>query len=217
MKKLFCIVPRGHGEALSAAASAAGAPGATILPARGTANSSILQLLGLGDTSKDLVYSIVPEETVPTVVAAVRGYAAAQKPNFGILCSVPVLAFLRSGAEPKPLSEESTMQNPTGYRMINAILNKGYADDAMAAARTAGATGGTILSARGTAKEDDAKFFGVPLVPEKEQLVILVPADKAEAVAQAIRALPCFSEKGSGILYALPVSDFIPLGSSDPK
>ena len=60
--------------------------------------------------------------------------------------------------------------------LISVILNKGYADDAMAAARKAGAGGGTVINARGTAREDDAKFFGMHIVPEKEMLMI--SADK---------------------------------------
>ena len=92
------------------------------------------------------------------------------------------------------------------------IVNKGYAEDAMAAARKAGASGGTILGARGTASEADARFFGVKLVPEKELLLILTPVAVAEAVFQAVRALPCFAEKGSGIEFSVPVRDFTALG-----
>lgn len=212
MKNIFCIVPRGSGESVSAAAAAAGSRGGTILPARGTAENGLLQLLGLGDTAKDLVFTIVDDALAAPVSTAIRGYAATQKPHFGVLFTVDVPSFTKSGdARPTP-SGEVPMQSETDYRMINVIVNKGYADDAMAAARKAGATGGTVLGARGTAKEDDAKFFGVPLVPEKEQLVVLVPADKASAVFDAIRALPCFAEKGSGIVFTMPVSDFALLG-----
>ena len=82
----------------------------------------------------------------------------------------------------------------------------------MAAARAAGATGGTLLAARGTAKPGDAEFFGVPLVPEKEQLLILTTAEIAPAVVAAIQALPCFAQKGSGVLFTLAATSFTPLG-----
>ena len=52
------IVPHGSGEEVAAAANAAGAGGGTALLGRGTAASSILQLLGLGDR-KDTV-TLVP-------------------------------------------------------------------------------------------------------------------------------------------------------------
>ncbi|MBQ9726925.1 MAG: P-II family nitrogen regulator [Kiritimatiellae bacterium] len=82
----------------------------------------------------------------------------------------------------------------------------------MAAARAAGAGGGTVLSAHGTAKPDDATFFGVPIVPEKDTLLVLVPEEKADAVFDAVRALPCLAEKGSGVVFCAPVERFAALG-----
>ena len=77
------IVPNGSGEALAAAARAAGAPGATVLPARGTAASGILQLLGLGETAKEVVLLAVPGGRTPEVLAAVRDFGARRLLNLG--------------------------------------------------------------------------------------------------------------------------------------
>ena len=98
------------------------------------------------------------------------------------------------------------------YEVINIIVNKGYAEDAMAAARKAGAGGGTIISAKGTAREGDATFFGVDIVPEKEMLMILVPQEKREAIAGAVSSLPCFEKAGSGIIFCNTAKDFTLLG-----
>ena len=104
------------------------------------------------------------------------------------------------------------MSTENNYQMINVIVNKGYAEDAMAAARKAGAGGGTIIGARGTAKEGDAAFFGMKIVPEKEMLMILVPDEKKSAIVEAITALPCFAEAGSGIIFCNEAQDFTVLG-----
>ncbi len=100
------------------------------------------------------------------------------------------------------------------HKLISVILNKGYADDAMAAARKAGAGGGTIIHARGTAREEDVSFLGIPLVPEKEMLLILVEQDKSDAVFNAICSLPCLAEPGSGIAYSMDVDNFTGLGKN---
>ena len=42
------------------------------------------------------------------------------------------------------------------HEVIFAIVNAGYAEEAMDVARDNGARGGTIMSARGSAKEDAA-------------------------------------------------------------
>lgn len=220
---LITIVPHGRGEATAAAATAAGAPGGTLLLGRGTAGNALLQLLGLGDTSKDLLYALVPRDVAPAVREAIRRHGATQRAHFGVMFALDALSFFRGGdAVSDTLSPTDTTMNtepqtslpPPSRLLINVVVNKGYADDAMAAARRAGATGGTVLTARGTARPGDAKFFGVPLVPEKEMLFILVDREKADAVVGAIRALPCLAEKGSGIVYTLPVTDFSPLGKS---
>ena len=82
----------------------------------------------------------------------------------------------------------------------------------MAAARKAGAGGGTIIGARGTAKEGDSTFFGVEIVPEKEMLMILVPQDKKEAVVNAVSSLRRFEKAGSGIIFCQNAHDFTLLG-----
>ena len=105
------------------------------------------------------------------------------------------------------------MENAT--ELVGIVVNKGYAEDAMAAARKAGAGGGTVVPARGTAKPDDETFFGVKLVPEKELLLVLADSSLADAVVDAVRALPCFAEKGSGIAFRVPVRDFAALGASE--
>ena len=98
--------------------------------------------------------------------------------------------------------------------MITVIVNKGYADDVMAAARSAGAGGGTVLNARGTARETDQRFFGMHIVPEKEMLIIVVPSDKKDAVMSKITELKCLRTPGMGIAYSNPVENFALLGKS---
>ena len=111
------------------------------------------------------------------------------------------------------LEGENKMSNST-HQMINVIVNKGYAEDAMAAARKAGASGGTIIGARGTAKEGDAQFFGMNIVPEKDMLMILVPTEKKDDIIKAISELSCLSEAGSGIIFCNNANDFTLLGKS---
>ena len=54
------------------------------------------------------------------------------------------------------------------HELIVVILNEGYADLVMDAARAAGAGGGTVLHAKGTGSKRGEKFFGVSLADEKD-------------------------------------------------
>ena len=220
-KLIVTIVPHESGEFITNAAKEAGAGGGTILMGRGTASNSVLQLLGLGDTSKDITLNIVSREIAEKVCSHIYQACSGKKAHFGLLFTIDVNDFVRAGSrkqnEWKGLQEKeeektegaNTMEE---YEVINIIVNKGYAEDAMAAARKAGAGGGTIISAKGTAREGDATFFGVDIVPEKEMLMILVPQEKREAIAGAVSSLPCFEKAGSGIIFCNTAKDFTLLG-----
>ena len=213
-KLLISIVPHDSGELIADAAKSAGAGGGTIAMGRGTASNGVLQLLGLGDTSKDIVYIIIKDSLKSAVYEAIIK-ASEKKAHFGVMFTLNTQDFIRAGhlnEKSETSKGEEAMKNENSYQMINIIVNKGYAEDAMAAARKAGAGGGTIIGARGTAKEGDAAFFGMKIVPEKEMLMILVPAEKKAAIVEAITALPCFAEAGSGIIFCNEAQDFTVLG-----
>lgn len=214
-KLIVSIVPHDCGELLTNVAKEAGAGGGTIIMGRGTASNGIIQLLGLGDTSKDIVLILVDEPQKEKVLNSIITTCATKKAHFGVLCTVSVNNFIKAGSQMQKVDfnlnhGDESMEN--SYQMINVIVNKGYAEDAMDAARKAGAGGGTIIGARGTAREGDAKFFGMEIVPEKEMLMILVPSEKAESIVNAIRNLECFSQAGSGIIFCNQAMDFTLLG-----
>lgn len=213
-KLLISIVPHDSGELIADAAKSAGAAGGTITMGRGTASNGVLQLLGLGDTSKDIVYIIIKDNLKTAVYDAIL-QASEKKSHFGVMFTLNTSDFIRAGHLDEKSDEskgEEIMKNENSYQMINIIVNKGYAEDAMAAARKAGAGGGTIIGARGTAKEGDAAFFGMKIVPEKEMLMILVPSEKKADIVSAITGLPCFAEAGSGIIFCNEAQDFTVLG-----
>ena len=208
---IAAIVPHGRGEEVSEAANRAGAGGGTILSAQGTAPNAVLQLLGLGTTSREIYFTVVDATREAQVEGVVRAAAAARGGRTaGVLFAADVARFVYIKDYMGLIQEENAMENAT--ELVGVIVNKGYAEDAMAAARKAGALGGTIVPARGTAKPGDETFFGVTLVPEKELLLVLADAALADAVVDAVRALPCFAEKGSGIAFRVPVRDFSALG-----
>ena len=214
-KLIMCIVPHNSGELITNAAKDAGAGGGTIVMGRGTASNSVLQLLGLGDTSKDITMNIVEQKIAGDVCTQIEQACSGKKAHFGVMFTLDVNSFMKAGGTQKSgestekESGENTMEN---YEMINIIVNKGYAEDAMAAARKAGAGGGTIIGAKGTAREGDATFLGVDIVPEKEMLMILVPQDKRDAIIQAVSSLACFEKAGSGIIFSNRAEGFKLLG-----
>ena len=93
------------------------------------------------------------------------------------------------------------------HEVIFAIVNSGYAQDAMDVAREQGVRGGTILNGRGVARENEAAFFGISIHAEKEILMMVVEKSIRDKVLNALYQQMGMSKKAQGIVFSLPVSD----------
>ena len=93
------------------------------------------------------------------------------------------------------------------HEVIFAIVNTGFAEDAMDVAREQGVRGGTILNARGVARADEAAFFGISIHHEKEILMMVVEKSIRDNVLNALYKEMGMAKKAQGIVFALPVSD----------
>ena len=92
------------------------------------------------------------------------------------------------------------------FEVIYAILNAGFADQAMVAAREAGAKGGTIIHARGSSNIGIDKKYGLTLTPEKEVLMILATSEEKDKIVNAIYTASIKENNHKGIVFSLPVS-----------
>ncbi len=92
------------------------------------------------------------------------------------------------------------------FELVVCIVNAGYSENVMSAARSAGARGGSILRGRGSANPEAEEFFGISIQPDKEIVLILVTADIKDAVMKAVYKNAGLSTDGVGIVFSLPVS-----------
>ena len=81
------------------------------------------------------------------------------------------------------------------YDLILTVVNRGYADEVMKAAKKAGAFGGTVLNARGTGTNELQEFFGALIQPEKDLIMILTEREKRNDIMMKNRweMTPCAS------------------------
>ena len=186
---MIAIVNNGQAARFVSIAKKAGAGGGTVIPAKGTASSRFLGFLGLGGKSREMIMMVIDGSLAQKIVDEVRSEGHMQG----------VAAILGSSEEENMASE---------WKMITIIVNTGYSDDIMDAARKAGASGGTITHARGTGTAEDAKFFGVTIVPEKEMITILCEAGEMQKIMDAITSLKCLDEPGIGVIYTQDVISF---------
>ena len=101
------------------------------------------------------------------------------------------------------------------HEAIFCIVNSGYSELVMDAAKKLGARGGTVINARGTASKDAEKFFNITIEPEKEIVMILVPSAIKDDVLHALYQEAGLDTPGQGIAFALPVDSVVGLSEGD--
>ncbi|MDR0663346.1 MAG: hypothetical protein LBF80_04615 [Spirochaetaceae bacterium] len=194
---------------------------------RGTANSEILDILGIGSTDKAVILCLEQNTFAPRLLREVGQKLGLNHPGTGIGFSIPlsavnnlVLDFLiRSGMTvdknvcpvpevyPKVYQGEERRKMERKYDLIVSILNQGYSDEFMTVAREAGAGGGTVINARGLVKSGPAKIFGISIQNEKEIIIILTTRAKKAAIMEAVSKSHGMASKAEGIVFSVPADN----------
>jgi len=201
---------------------------------RGTASSEIHDLLGIGATDKAVIICIEQEVLVHVLLKEVRKKLGFHKPGAGIAFIIPLSGIntplLRVFKESIHKNEKITQDEYSAGKneggtmasgkntaavinndLIIAVINHGYSEDFMNAARDAGASGGTVVHARGLAHEGPVKFFGISVQEEKEIVLVLTSREKKLPIMEAVSRSCGITTKAEGLIYSLPVENVMGL------
>ena len=210
--ELYCVIAitdHERGEAMNTLYRAAGLRGILSMPGRGTATSEHLAIYGLDATEKYVISAIGNGSEAEGLIKSAKRKLFIDIPGNGVMLTVP----LKSVAGGKTLAYLTDEQKLGGaprmdfeHELIIVILNEGYADFVMDAARAAGAGGGTVLHAKGTGSRRGEKFFGVSLADEKDMVYIIAHADEKAAIMRAIHENAGPGTKAGAICFTLPIS-----------
>ncbi len=182
----------------------------TINYGRGTAAYNVLDYLGLEDDEKTIHCTIVTESTWKKVKKGLEKELHVDRPGSGICYTVPLnsvggkkaLNFLISGQEYE--REKDTNMKETKHELIVTVANYGYNAEIVAAAKKAGARGGTVLHGKGMGKRDAQQFMGMTLVSEKEIILIVCTNKEKDNIMSSIMA----TRKEAGVVcFSMPVDD----------
>ena len=184
---------------------------------RGTATDSMLDILGLEATEKVMFEAVVRDSQIPQLKRNLVIQMNMETSGNGIAVFIPMdgiggekaLKYL-VGEQPIEKSEETKMDSK--IVLIMTIVDKGYTDQVMDSARSAGATGGTVVKAKGTGA-DIAKFFGVSISEEKEIVYIVADKQKRDDIMHAIMQSSGTNTDAHGIVFSLPVDSVMGIRS----
>ena len=102
------------------------------------------------------------------------------------------------------------------YEVVFCIVNAGYSEMVMDAAKEVGARGGTVIHARGTANKEAEQFFHITIQPDKEIVMILVPSEIKDDVLHALYRNAGLKTDGQGIAFSMAVDNVVGI-SGGPK
>ena len=179
---------------------------------RGTAGNETLNLLGLESSEKALIWSFVAKSVWKKIKMGLQTKMRIDLPGMGVAFIIPLssiggkraLQFLTENQNFE--KEEESILKDTRYELLIAISNQGYTEMVMDAARSAGASGGTVIHAKGTGMERAEHFLGVVLVAEKDVVLIVVKKEQKNDIMQAIMRDAGVKSKAGTIVFSLPVT-----------
>ena len=207
------IVTQGYGDRVGAYIRSKGHPVVETMRGRGTVGTDLLAELGLKDNHKDVLIALMPENAAHEFMEHIEMLFA--MPGIGIafymkLSSVggrKTYAYITRGQSGPGKEEAPEVERENTHELVMAVINRGFTDLVMDAARGAGARGGTILHARGTGAEEAAAYFGVSIQPEKEIVLIICQKDQKNDIMTAVMKNAGTATPAGGIVFSLPVDE----------
>ncbi|BCJ94557.1 hypothetical protein acsn021_21260 [Anaerocolumna cellulosilytica] len=189
----------------------------------GTASSEMLDYLGLGETKKSLTISVISEDKISFILGLLAQKLHFEQPGKGVAFTLPISCIssiitsmdVENMANPSAGSvcEEKSMKKERKHELILIIVNQGYADQTMEAAKKAGANGGTVVHARGLGDAEAAKFLEITVQPEKELILILTNREDKMKIMESVNLEVGLTTQGKGIMFSLPVDETVGIGA----
>lgn len=181
---------------------------------KGTAKKEHLLLYDLEQTDKMIISTVVGADSLKRLINDAKEKLLMDIPGNGIIMAIPIksvsggktLSYMTEGQTIGGGAPKMAFEN----EMIIVIMNEGYSDMIMDAAREAGATGGTVIHAKGTMKKKQT-FHGVSLADEKDMLYILAGENKKSDIMKAINQKCGIGTEAGAISFSIPVSEVVGL------
>jgi nitrogen regulatory protein PII len=175
---------------------------------KGTVKSATLNLLGIKSQKKVIINVLLEKERAKEALDFFTEEFQFDLPGHGIAYTTPVITASQIINNKQDIwNAVQGMEAERMYKKLTVIVNRGTAEDVMDIAHKSGVKGGTIMHGRGTGSEFTSKLLGMEIEPEKELVMILLPGELVEKVANALVQGLQLDIPGNGVLFVEPVVD----------
>ena len=211
VRMLLSITERGGGKKLTGFLYDRGIKTHLRATGHGTASSEMMDILGLGSSDKDVIFSFGTDAAVRSLAAELSGLEPPKWGNGIMMLMSPdavgnifAAVVSRQGAEKQSYEGNESMKSEYSHSLICISVNVGYTEEVMTVAKKAGATGGTVIRAN-LADAGSTDFHGVLMKNEKEILTILAPDSVRDQIMEDVNRQFGIRSEAEGIIFSLPV------------
>lgn len=103
------------------------------------------------------------------------------------------------------------------FKLIVATVKRDITDEVVDAARAAGATGATIIPARGIGSEDKKTFFGLTIEGPTDVVLFVVEEHVSDDILLALTEKCKIQEPGMGLAFSVPIEELAGVESQMKK
>lgn len=176
---------------------------------KGTATDMMLDFLGIDEREKCITFSFTSLDMAYDICKKIK-----EKHRDIYSFAIPISSvggknIMEHLSENIPENTHKSVEPKFNKELLMVVVNRGHVDNVMKIAREAGATGGTVVNARGTGAGDSEKFFGVTVGSEKEMIFIVTEKEQRNAIMQSIMKNAGSSSKAGSVIFSLPVTEIL--------
>ncbi len=186
----------------------------------GTAPSEILDILGLGSPDKTVLITMMPTDIAEVMLKRIYMELTFGVPGNGIAFTIPIsgasghmlkmISSIKDGGS--TARKDEIIMSEIKRILIATVINQGYSEDVMAAARAAGAGGGTVIHARRDGNKESLSIWGFEIQEEKEIVLIVADNETKRDIMQTISEKCGIHTEANGMVVSVPIDGCIGIG-----
>lgn len=180
----------------------------------GTAPSNILRYLGLDEVRKNIYFSLIPNNIEEIFFKELQTKFRIKEAGRGIALTISLLRSNKYISDLLPKGSDDMEESVSTYELIMTIVKEGYSDTVMQAAKSAGCSGGTVISARSLGSSRTV-FMDLTIESEKDLVLNIVEKEIAKEVMKEITKKAGVKTEARGLTFSLPIDKVIGLQTKE--
>jgi len=191
----------------------------------GTARSNYMSYFGFNEVEKRITMSLIPNTAEHNILTAIGHRLKLYLAGRGIAFTMPISGIsniindaVLTGAERTasqtdrraPITKKK--ETELMHELVIAVVNRNHTDEAIDAARTAGATGATVFHTKSINNSKAEQAIGTAIDTETDSIFFLTSYEYRGKIMEAIRDAAGLKTDGGAVIFSVPVDDLVGIG-----